>query len=200
MKAKTDSSKSIRRQEIINAARKIISSRGIENLTVRKIADDLRVTDGALYRHFKSKKEIVSILIDDIGKTLLITIEEAAKESEKPLHKLSDIFVSHLSYAEQRKGITFIVINETLNLKDKSLRRKMFGVINKYLKMIKAILVEGVDSGIFRKDLDITTASIVFFGMVQSIVTLWALSGSKHSLRKDRLDELFSIYTKGVMR
>ena len=199
MKAKTDSGKSIRRQEIVNAARKIISSRGIENLTVRKIADELRVTDGSLYRHFKSKKEIISILIDDIEKTLLITIEEAAKESAKPLRKLSDIFISHLSYAEQRKGITFIVINETLNLKDKSLRRKMFGVINKYLKRIKAILAEGVDSGIFRKDLDITTASIAFFGMVQSIVTIWALSGSKHSLRKDRLDELFSVYTKGVI-
>jgi len=64
--------------------------------------------------------------------------------------------------------------------------------------MIKAILVEGIELGIFRKDLNVASASIVFFGMVQSIVTLWALSGFKYSLRKDRTDELFRIYTKGV--
>jgi hypothetical protein len=129
----------------------------------------------------------------------LATIEEAAKKSNEPLRKLSDIFISHLSYAEQRKGITFIIINETLSLKDKSLQRKMFGVIDKYLKTIKSILTEGIALGKFRKELDVTSASIAFFGMVQSMVTLWALSGFKYSLRKDRIDELLSIYMKGVV-
>jgi len=199
MKTKTNSGSTVRQQEIVDAARKIISSRGIENLTVREIADELKITDGALYRHFKSKKEIISLLIDNIAETLLATIEEAAKESNEPLRKLSDIFLTHLSYAEQRKGITFIIINETLSLKDKSLQRKMFGVINKYLKMIKAILVEGIDSGIFRKGLDVTSASIAFFGMVQSMVTLWALSGFRYALRKDRLEERLNIYKNGIL-
>jgi AcrR family transcriptional regulator len=199
MKTKIGLGKSARQQEIVDAARKIISCRGAENLTVREIANELKITDGALYRHFKSKKEIVSLLIDNIEKTLLATIEEAAKKSNEPLRKLSDIFISHLSYAEQRKGITFIIINETLSLKDKSLQRKMFGVIDKYLKTIKSILTEGIALGKFRKELDVTSASIAFFGMVQSMVTLWALSGFKYSLRKDRIDELLSIYMKGVV-
>jgi len=199
MKAKTNPGKSIRQQEIVDAARKIIGSRGIENLTVREIAGELKITDGALYRHFKSKKEIISLLIDDIEETLLATIEEAAKKSSEPLRKLSDIFLSHLSYAEQRKGITFIIINETLSLKDKSLQRKMFGIINKYLKMIKAILVDGMALGKFRKDLDVTSAGIAFFGMVQSMVTLWALSGFRYALRKDRLEERLNIYKKGIL-
>jgi AcrR family transcriptional regulator len=185
--------------KIIESARRIISAKGIENLTIHEIAKDLGVTDGALYRHFRSKKEIISLLIDNIEETLLAAIEAAAKTSNEPLRKLSDIFLTHLSYAEQRKGITFIIINETLSLKDKSLQRKMFGVINQYLKMIKVILVEGMESGKFRKDLDIASASIAFFGMVQSMVTLWALSGFKYALRKDRLDERLSIYKKGIV-
>ena len=199
MKKHLDLGKGGRRQEIIDAARKIISNKGFENLTVRQIAGELRVTDGALYRHFKSKKEIISLLIDSVEDTLLLAIEEAVREPKDPLGKLFDIFVSHLSYAEQRKGVTFIIINETLSLKDKGLQDKMFGVIGKYLKTIKLILEEGIASGMFRRDLDVVSASLAFFGMVQSSVTLWALSGFKYSLRRDRLMERFGIYKRGII-
>lgn len=189
---------SLKQQEIVNSARRIITSKGIEHLTIHEIAKDLRITDGAIYRHFKSKKAIISLLIDDIEKTLLSAIESAIDEAERPLEKLKSIFISHISYAEQKKGVSFIVINETLNLQAKDLQEKMFGVIQRYLKRIKEILLSGIESGEFRKDVDAVSASIAFFGMVQSMVTLWALSGFRYSLRRDRIDELFSIYTKGV--
>ena len=199
MKAKIIPAISVRQQEIIDAARKIISSTGIENLTVREIAKELKITDGALYRHFRSKKEIISLLIDNIELTLLADIDKAAKKSSDPLQKLKEIFLSHLSYAEQRKGITFIIINETLSLNDKRLQEKMFNVINRYLSTIEKILLEGKALGKFRKELDIASASIAFFGMIQSMVTIWALSGFRYALRKDRLEERLNIYKKGIL-
>lgn len=189
----------LRQQEIIDSARRIIIAKGMENMTVREIAKDLKITDGALYRHFRSKKEILSLLIDDIERTLLATIGEAASKSDEPLQRLENIFHSHLSYAEQRKGISFIVINKTLSIKDKTLQKKMFGVISQYLKTIKAILKEGIDTGKFRKSVNLDSASINFFGMVQSMVTIWSLSGYRYALRNDRLIEMFNIYKVGIL-
>lgn len=188
----------LRQQEIVDCARKIISTRGIENLTIREIAGVLNVTDGALYRHFKSKREIISLLIDDIEKTLFNAIELATQEADDPIIKLRNIFLSHISYAEQRKGVSFIIINETLSLKDRSLQRKMFRVIHRYIMKIKYILENGVKAGRFREKTDLNASSIVFFGMVQSIVTLWALSGFKYSLNRNRLYEMLNIYIKGI--
>jgi len=188
----------LRQQEIIDCARKIITTQGVENLTIRGIAEDLDITDGALYRHFKSKREIISLLIDDIEETLFNAIELATQEASDPATKLMNIFLSHISYAEQRKGISFIVINETLSLKDRSLQRKMFRVIHRYIKKIRDILGEGVKTGKFRKEINLTSASVVFFGMVQSMVTLWALSGFKYSLKRSRLYEMLIIYMKGI--
>lgn len=188
----------LRQQEIIDCARKIITTQGIENLTIREIADDLDVTDGALYRHFKSKKEIISLLIDDIEETLFSAIESAKQEASDPTTKLTNIFLSHVSYAEQRKGISFIVINEALSMKDRNLQRKMFKVIHKYIKRIKDIIEDGVKTGKFRKEINLNSASIVFFGMVQSMVTLWVLSGLKYSLKQSRLYDMLNIYMKGI--
>lgn len=91
------------------------------------------------------------------------------------------------------------MINETLNLQDKILQRKMFGVIHKYLKKIKEILLEGIKSIRFRKDVDIGLASVAFFEMVQSMVTLWYLSKFKYSFTKSRIKNLFDIYKRGVI-
>ena len=125
-----------KQQEIIKCARRIIASKGVENLTIAELSKELKLTQGAIYRHFRSKKEIIGLLIDDIEKTLLETIEQAASASDKPLEKLKNILSAHLSYASQRKGVSFIVINETLSLKDKSLQGKMLGAIHKYLNKI----------------------------------------------------------------
>lgn len=189
----------VRQQEIVDAARRIISTKGIENLTVRQIARELRITDGALYRHFRSKNEIIRLLIDEVEKTLLATIEEAAQDKRDPVQKLENIFLSHISYAEQRKGVTFIIINETLSLKDKSLQRRMFGVIGRYLKTIEAVLMEGAKSGKMRRGLNLNAASLAFFGAVQATVTLWALSGFRRPLGKNSMNEILAIYKEGVI-
>lgn len=187
-----------KQKEIVESVRRIISAKGIESLTIHQIAKDLGVTDGALYRHFKSKNEIIGLLIEDIERTLLDTIKTAAGKINNPINKLENILSSHLSYAEQRKGMSFIVINETLNLQDRNLKRKMLKVIHAYLKEIKAILIDGAGVGKIRKDIDFASASIAFFGMVQSMVTLWALSGFRYSLKKRYL-KLFDIYKKGLI-
>lgn len=188
-----------KQHEIVEIARKIITTQGIERLTIREIAKDLKLTDGALYRHFKSKREIINLLIEDIENTLLNTIENAAKKADRPQNKLKNIFLSHISYAEQRKGVSFIVINETLSLQDKTMQNKMFRVVEKYLDKIEEILTEGVSSRAFSKNIDIESASIAFFGMVQSLVTIWALSGYKYSLRKKHIKNIFDIYIKGLI-
>jgi AcrR family transcriptional regulator len=184
----------VRQREIIIAARAVIFSKGIEKLTVREIAKELKITNGALYRHFKSKDEILSLLIDDIEETMLATIREAADETGNPMQKLESMFLSHLVYSEKMKGTSFAIINQVSGIKNKYLKMKMFRVLNRYIKTIKAIVIDGMEAGIFRRDIDPVSASIVFFGTIQSMVTMWCLSGYKLSLRKAHFTRMLDIY------
>ncbi len=186
-------------RKIIDAARRIIIDHGMEKLTVREIANHLELTDGALYRHFSGKKEIISLLIDDIEESLLSAIDNAAANTYGPLEKLENIFRSHLSYVEKRKGVSFIVINNTLSMKDGDLQNKVFRLVQKYMDRIKTILEEGMVQGIFRRDLDLEASCTTFFGIVQCSVTLWGLSDYKYSLTNGRLKESFGFFKKGIL-
>lgn len=189
----------VRQKDIVAHARKIIMSKGMEKLTIRELAREIRLTEGAIYKHFRSKREIIELLIEDIETTLLKTIDAALESEGKSLEKLKNVFASHLSYVEQRKGVSFAIINETINIKDEKLQSRMLSVLNAYYKRIERLLLQGMETGEIRKDIKTSSASVAFFGMVQSLVTLWALKDYDAKVIKTHMEEMFEIYIKGMV-
>jgi TetR/AcrR family fatty acid metabolism transcriptional regulator len=53
-----------RQIEIMEAATNRISKYGIQNLTIKTLAEDIGLSEPALYRHFKSKNEILLSLLE----------------------------------------------------------------------------------------------------------------------------------------
>src|SRR4030042_1716309 len=99
----------VRQREIISAARKLIVKYGSEHVTVRRMAKEIGVSEGAIYRHFKSKRAVPSFLVEDIESTLLADIEENYKAKVNMLEILEKIIERHISAVEQRRGVTFQV-------------------------------------------------------------------------------------------
>ena len=118
-------STAVRQEQIINAAKKVIIKYGSEHVTVKRIAKEVGISEAAIYRHFKSKRDILSLLADQIEHLLLGDIEtEAGVSGYTPLETLERIFRNHLSAVEQRRGMSFLVIAEIISLGDKSLTGK----------------------------------------------------------------------------
>ncbi len=189
-----------KQKKVVECARKIIGTQGMGNLTIHELAKALKVTDGAIYRHFQSKSEILQAIIRDIEETLFEALELAESKSENPVEKLKEVFIAHVSYAERRRGVTFLIINETLNLKDRRLQLQMNTVVQKYLKKIQSILSEGIGLKMFRKDLDTTSSSIAFFGIVQSLITIWALGDYDDQIIQKRMPKIFDLFLGGLIK
>lgn len=180
----TRESSEFRQRQIVEAARRIIATKGTDALTVREIANEVGISDGNIYRHFKTKRDILLLLIEDIERTLLEAIGQAAQDKREPVESLKNVLKAHLSYVEQRRGISLIVISETLRSTDRELRKRMFKVVDEYLGQIEGLLAQGQRSGQVRQDLDLETAALTFFALIHVTVIMWALSDSAVSLSK----------------
>ena len=189
----------VRQHQIVEVARKIAATKGMEELTVREIARGVGISEGDIYRHFKSKKDILLLLMDDIENTLLETVEEAASGQASPLDKLRNVLMAHLSYIEQRNGVSFIVIAEALRLRDSDLRRRILEVVERYLAHIKDILTQGIEKEEIRADIDLDTAATMFFAIVQTTVTLWSASDHAFSLT-ERYPLLWQSYMRNIAK
>ena len=166
----------IRQKEIVSAARKLIVKYGSEHVTVRKVAQEIGVTEGAIYKHFKSKRDVLSFLVDDIEATLIGDIDTNISDELNTFQILENVLIEHVSSIEQRRGVTFQVIAEIISLGDKKLNKKIFVVINKYIDRIKQLLTDGIKSGVVKADVDPQAAAYLFFSIIQGLVSIWALS------------------------
>jgi TetR/AcrR family tetracycline transcriptional repressor len=54
---------SSRRDEVLQTALELLDEVGIDDLTVRRLADRLGVRPGALYRHFESKRALLDAMV-----------------------------------------------------------------------------------------------------------------------------------------
>ena len=68
-----------KRNEILDAAQKLIYTRGYEQMTIQGILDEVRISKGAFYHYFDSKQALLQEMIDrmfDDGEALLRPIVE----------------------------------------------------------------------------------------------------------------------------
>src|SRR4030042_273213 len=92
----------IRQRQIVDAARKVIIKYGSEHVTLKKIAKEVGISETAIYRHFKSKEELLSFLIDDIENTLLSEIELNTTDSSYTLEILEKTIKAHMAQVVRR--------------------------------------------------------------------------------------------------
>jgi len=172
---KTHQDTAVRKQQIIDAARNLIIRKGSEHVTIREMAKAIGLTEGALYRHFKSKSDMLSFLVNDIEETLLSDVDAVRHDNMPPLQTLENILKKHLSEVEQKRGMSFQVIAEIISLGDKKLNKKVLNTISKYIQCIEELIDEGKQRGEIRENISSSSAAVLFFSAIQGLVNIWAL-------------------------
>jgi len=187
----------VRKKQIMDAARKLIMRSGSEHVTVRNMAKEVGISEAAIYRHFKSKTEILSFLADSVADGLLHDIDTAGSVGFTSLDIIDEILRTHLSRIEQRRGLSFLVLAEIISFGDKSLNKKVSDNIRIYVDRLKLLLSDGVRVGLISQDVDLEAAALLLFGMIQGLVNIWALSGYKFDLA-EKYSQLWKVYKRSL--
>jgi AcrR family transcriptional regulator len=190
----------VRQQQIIAAARVLIFKYGSEHLTVKRIAAEVGISEAAIYRHFKSKKTILSFLLSHIEQTLINDIS-TEREGKNPItiDVLEKCIKNHFSAIDVRKGISFQVIAEIISLGDRKLNKQASQTIDRYISRLRELLFEGVRHGSIRPDIDLEAAAMLLFGLIQGLVNIWSLSNTSFNLI-EKYAALWKIYRAAVVR
>jgi AcrR family transcriptional regulator len=190
----------VRQKQILDAAGRLIFKYGSEHLTVKRIAAEVGISEAAIYRHFSSKKSILSFLLSHIEDILLKDISpESAGTEPVTLDTIDKIVRTHFSTIGMRKGISFQVIAEIISLGDRKLNKQASQTIDKYISRLKELLTDGVRDGAVRQDIDLEASATLLFTLIQGLVNIWSLSeGSLNLIEK--YTSLWQIYREAVTR
>jgi len=171
-----------RKEQIINSALEIISEEGVKNLTMKRIANRIGISDAALYRHFINKQELMLAMIETGGKNLISRINFVLGNIDNPVNKLKEILHIHLTHLEKNKGIPRLIFSEAIHQNNPILRNSVLKNVNQYLNLLRNILLQAKETGQVKEDIDIEATSMAILGLVQATALLWSLNGFGYSL------------------
>ncbi|NIP37654.1 MAG: TetR/AcrR family transcriptional regulator [Candidatus Dadabacteria bacterium] len=171
-------------EPIENTAIKLFAKRGIKDVTIKDIASEAGCSDGALYRHYKSKEEMAWTLykreVESFGALIKDILENKDLSNEKKIYSAIELFYDF--YDKQPTKFSFILLSQY----NFSRQLKVNKELNPY-NIMKGCL-RGMTKGKKIKDLDLLSGMV--FGLILEPARMKATNELKGKL-KDRTDAVY---------
>lgn len=137
------------RDKLIDVARQLFAHKGIENTTMNDIAEASEKGRRTIYTYFKNKRDIYNAVIEHESEQMLSKLKELASMPLPPEQKLMNfIFIRFESVKE------IVLRNGSLRagfFRDvRKVERARRGTTSREATILKLILNEGVQQGVFR--------------------------------------------------
>lgn len=185
-----------KREAILRAAIKVFARNGYFNSKVSDIAGEAGIADGTVYLYFKSKEEVLHSVFDRAMEEFISEGKKEIAEIEDVVEKLRKIARLHLQKLSADRDLA-IVFQVELRGSTKFMEEFSASGFAKYLDIIRQTIVEGQKQGVFRKDLNATICSKIFYGALDEMVTNWILSKKDYAL-EPMADTVLEIFFGGV--
>lgn len=181
----------VKLENIKNTAMRLFALKGIEGVTIKDIAEHAECSEGALYRHYKSKDEMAWLLykqeVEDFGSKIK-QIYDSEEEYGKRLYSAIDLFYTFYDKEPIRFG--FILLSQHNFPRELTINSDF----NPY-NIIYGFLKDGVKAKLFKiKDIKLSVALI--FGLILQPPIMKAtnrLDGTMKSKTKDVFESCISV-------
>lgn len=157
-----------RRKEILDIALEIIFNQGFYNLTIKNIAEKIKLTEAAIYRHFKSKKEIIECLVD-----LVFKKNQIDDPVGDPAALLKEIMFKRIEQFKKEPRMTAITFQEEIFSEYPDIRDKFKQQWKTNEGILLKIIERGQKEGFFSPDVNPKSFVLIYMGSMRMILYQW---------------------------
>jgi TetR/AcrR family transcriptional regulator len=168
-----------RRHQILQTLAEMLEHPAGEKVTTAALAARLKVSEAALYRHFKGKAEMFEGLIEFIEQTLFALINRITGEEKSGVRQIEGIMAVLLGFAQKNRGMTRVLIGDALVNEDERLQLRINQLHDRLEAALKQALRFGVSQKEIAADVDITAQANLLMSFVAGRWHQFAKSGFK---------------------
>ncbi len=121
-----------RKQQILEALMRMLGEKPLPKITTAKLAEQVGVTEAALYRHFPSKAKMYEGLMEYVEQSMFGLLHQiVAKDADLRQKCLDSVYVL-LAFAEQNPGMVRLLTSEVLVGEKPRLRERVQQFFDRY--------------------------------------------------------------------
>lgn len=187
----------VRREQLARTALSMIASHGMAELKMAALARRVGVAPSAIYHHFKNKDELIDAVLNLLRERLLGNVKTVTEESGDPMVRLKQLLVLHIKLILEYNALPRILFSDEVYGGKPERKAKLHAIIRDYLDEVASIIGEGQQQNRIRPELDASTLSVMFLGLIQPTVILWHLSNGAFDAAK-HAERAWPIFIKAI--
>jgi len=158
-----------KRELIIEAAIQVFSQKGYHNTRMEEIAQAAGIGKGTIYEYFNSKLHLFQSMIEDSLQFYMHRMEVQRSDQMPMAERLKILIDSHIRFCLENRELTRVLFGEA-EAPDKELMEWAMALRKDKLKRMQSLLVEGIERGELRSDLDLHMLS---FSILHTLAAFW---------------------------
>lgn len=165
-----------RKQQILQSLAHMLEVNPGHRITTAKLAEEVGVSEAALYRHFPSKRKMFEALIQFIEETLFSRINRIMESEKSTQTRCDTTILLLLTFAEMNPGMSRILMGDALAGEDDALRVRVYQLFERIELQLKQILREAKarEDGAF--DIDINHAANLLLSLAEGRINQYVRS------------------------
>ncbi len=183
-------------KEIHRTIAHLFARKGFHATSMRAIAQALQMQPASLYHYFKSKEEMLFVLMNESMDEALKKLKAVCEADCAPEQKLKDMLGFYARFFAGNQEREILLVNEIDSLGERY-REILIEKQRRYIHLIRSIFEELAAGGLL-KEIDPTVATFAFFGMVHYTIRWY---DEKGPVDISTLSNNFvEIFTRGILK
>lgn len=182
---------------IMEAATRVFARKGFYNATISDVAKVAEVAEGTIYLYFKNKDDLLISIFEHSMDFFIQEVNEELEGMEDPREKLKKFLDLHLRLVQKNPDLAQVLQIE-LRQSSKFMKEYEGGKFSDYLNVVRSILEEGQEKGVFRKDFEPRILRRAIFGAVDELALEWLLMSKKKYGLEACSAQIGEMFLKGI--
>lgn len=184
-----------RQHDIIEAAGKLLTRAGVSGLTIKNLAAEMGFTEAAIYRHFKSKEDIVVAMLELLLDNANERCRAVSESGFPPDLAFLELFRSHLRYFRDHPHFVVAVFSDGLMEESGRINDTLFKILGVNRMHLVPIMVRGQQQGVFTTGMSPEQLVQLVMGSFRMEMFKWRIAQFKYDIDSQGESMLQAILT-----
>ena len=185
----TETKKPSRRQQILESLALMLESSPGSRITTAKLAQQVGVSEAALYRHFPSKSKMFEGLIDFVDEVIFSRITLITQDGSSAKLQCERILLLLLNFTERNPGITRILNGDALTGENEKLRNRVSQLFERLETQLKQIIREAEAREGIRTQMTAQQSANMMLALAEGRISQFVRSEFKRKPTQDWADQ-----------
>ena len=178
-------SNDVRRSQIVQSALALLADTPVDRITTRQVARALGISRPALFRHFRSRDEILEAVVAHTRDDLERLAAEVLGRKDAPLAALDALMRGLVDYVARNPGVSRLLFHDVGSGERAPFQQPLEELVTTQRSRAAELVRRAQPSGEVRCDVDPERAAQLLIASFQGLLLQWQVSGRRAPLDRE---------------